>query len=246
MRKTFQKYTFSLEYLKESFDNCIYLLPLHALHRPAAHCIIVKQEYYEPDTHRLIGLIFENLSGSMIHAGTFFGDMLPSFSKAVSGVLWCFEPVVENYILANKCIEENKLKNVFLVNAALSNKVGMVRINTIDSDGAFRGGSSYLDNNGLLTPSITIDNFQYDSLIVLQLDVEGHELKALEGAADTIRKHRPIIMVEDNLNHSAEFLKNVGYTFWASIPGLEVWVNEQNTHVSSVMEKLIELLPLNK
>jgi FkbM family methyltransferase len=164
MRKTFQKHTFSFEYLKENLGDSTFLLPLYALRRPAAHSIIVKKEFFEPETHRLIGLIFEKLSGSMIHAGTFFGDMLPSFSRSVSGVIWCFEPVVENYILANKCIEENKLGNVFLVNAALSDKVEMVRINTVANNGEHRGGSSFLDNNGKLTPSITIDNFQYDSL----------------------------------------------------------------------------------
>ena len=182
--------------------------------------------------------------------------MIPVFSRAVPGVLWCFEPVIENYILANKCIEENNLENVFLLNVALSNKVGMVKVNTSVSNKknkggvspqeigtvatyqGHRGGGAYVDGIGQPTPSITIDNFQYDSLIVIQLDIEGHELMVLKGATDTISKHLPIIMVEDNNKECSKFLENRGYSFFASIPGLKIWVNNQNTMIASVMEKL--------
>ena len=44
----------------------------------------------------------------------------------------------------------------------------------------------------------TLDNQLQDSIRVsfIKIDVEGHEIEVLRGAEDTIRKHRPIIVIE--------------------------------------------------
>ena len=44
------------------------------------------------------------------------------------------------------------------------------------------------------------------SLSIIQLDVERHELEALRGASETIKKNHPIVMIEDNKNECAGFL----------------------------------------
>lgn len=229
--------TFSVEYRKLDINKFSYFVPAYAEHRPAAKRLL-QGKLYEPQTHRLIRSIFKAVEGSMVHAGTFFGDMIPSFSRAVSGTLWCFEPVIENYILANLSVSKNRLKNVFLMNAALSEKVGMVRINSGAAGTQHRGGGSFVDKQGTPVPSVPIDHFTYDRLIVIQLDVEGHELPVLKGAVQTIRQFKPLIMIEDNRKHCTPFLESEGYGHWRKIPGLSIWRHPENAVLSEVCDKL--------
>jgi FkbM family methyltransferase len=50
---------------------------------------------------------------------------------------------------------------------------------------------------GLLpVESVTIDSLELDDLEFMKVDVEGHELRCIRGAAETIRRCRPIMVVE--------------------------------------------------
>lgn len=55
-------------------------------------------------------------SGSVFHAGTFFGDMLHTYSRSARTV-YAFEPVLENYVLAKQNAERLGLRNAVLINA---------------------------------------------------------------------------------------------------------------------------------
>ena len=159
----------------------------------------------------------------MIHAGTFFGDMLPHFSSMTNNLVYAFEPVMENYILSKLCVEKNQLTNVVLYNSALSNTTGNLRINTGINEELHRGGTSSIDSEGYLCSTIRIDDFQYDKLKILHLDIEGHELPALMGACNTITTHRPFIFIEDNMNNCETYLKDLEYHYITSIPGVKIW-----------------------
>lgn len=204
-----------------------YFVPGYASHRPAAKAI-VQGRYYEPKTHDIIRHIGEIETGELVHAGTFFGDMLPSFAQSFrGGKILCFEPVLENYVLARLCVSANQIDNVLLFNTALSNSISNLRIETVDADGAHKGGGSEISDRGDIIPSLTIDQFDFDNLVCIQLDVEGHELKALEGAQASIKKHQPIIFIEDNSNTCKPFLSSLGYEFCGAIPGLKIWASQK-------------------
>jgi hypothetical protein len=71
-----------------------YCLPTASIHRPAAQRVMAG-EVWEPKT---IELVCRNLgAGDAIHAGTYFGDFLPAFSRACApgAVVWAFEPNTE-------------------------------------------------------------------------------------------------------------------------------------------------------
>lgn len=66
----------------------------------------------------------------------------------------------------------------------------------------------------------TIDSLQLPALDALWLDIEGMELSALKGAAETIRRCSPVIVTEENGNGEkygvdqfgiADFLETFGY-----------------------------------
>jgi hypothetical protein len=83
--------------------------------------------------------------------------------------------------------------------------------------------SSELSDAGQLVGLLTIDSLGIDDIVVIQLDVEGHELPALRGARATIERNAPIVMVEDNLRTCNAFLEELGYSHIRTIPGLFIW-----------------------
>jgi hypothetical protein len=60
------------------------------------------------------------------------------------------------------------------------------------------------------------------------LDIEGLEYEALQGAKDTIKKNKPVIIVE-NANESLEkYLNNLDYKLWKQLKNLDsVYIHEK-------------------
>lgn len=219
--------SFKIDFDLVSFKNNFYFVPAYAKHRPACQAILSGQ-YYEPDTHTLIDLIMQYQPGNMIHAGTFYGDMLPSFSSKCPKTIYAFEPVLENYVLAKLCVFKNNLRNIALFNSGLGDHIGISYIETQDVNLTHKGGASSISSKGQATTITTIDSLSIDDLSVIQLDVEGYELPALKGATSTIKRNKPTILIEDNNNSCALFLNELGYVLVGKIPGLYIWFHHQD------------------
>lgn len=59
---------------------------------------------------------------------------------------------------------------------------------------------------------VTIDSFNLFVCDAIILDVEGHEIEALRGAANTIARFSPVIMIEEWHPPTSEaFMRNIGY-----------------------------------
>ncbi len=218
---------FEIEFIDLTLDGSKYFVPKYALHRPAVKNLL-KGKLYEPETHDFVRAFFQTFKGSMIHAGTFFGDMIPNFSRSVSGTVYAFEPVFENYILAKLCVDNNSLTNVILMNSALSEDLGNLCIDTSEDEGIHAGGSSTISDEGKICAAINIDRLEINDLVLIQLDVEGHELTALRGAKHTIKRCRPVIAIEDNSNNCKDYLCELEYERIGSIPGLSIWSPSEN------------------
>jgi len=229
---------FEIEFTRLTLAGDEYFVPKYALHRPAVENLL-NGNLYEPDTHNFVGEFCKYFNGSMVHAGTFFGDMIPNFSKSVSEKVYAFEPVFENYILAKLCVDTNNLSNVILMNSALSDSLGNLYIDTNEGDGRHAGGASTISKNGKICAAITIDNLNIEDLVLIQLDVEGHELTALRGAQETVKKNRPVIAIEDNNDNCAEFLINLEYERVGHMPGLTIWAPNEN---HGYKEKIVSFL----
>lgn len=80
-----------------------------------------------------------------------------------------------------------------------------------------------------------IDSFSYDKVDLLKIDVDGYDFKVLQGAEETIKKHRPKIYIElcqytlseqeNSLKDVFEFLGNFGYACTIA-NGLRVTLDE--------------------
>ena len=216
--------SYSVEYHVSAFDGDTYFVPKRAEHRCASRAIL-KGQLYEPQTHAIISKVIAERPGNLLHAGTFFGDMIPSFSKIVGdGMLYAFEPVLDSYVLAKLTIEENGLQNVFLQNSALSSAFGIAKMRTECSDGVSYGGGSIIEAGGNETVSLmTIDSLGIKRLSCIHLDVEEHELSALQGATETIARERPMLVLEDNGKNCKSWLADAGYQLKEETPFVKVY-----------------------
>jgi FkbM family methyltransferase len=71
-----------------------------------------------------------------------------------------------------------------------------------------------------------LDNYDFKDIDYIKIDVEGHELKVLQGAVKTIEKFNPIMVVEENgsavrwkkgkQDEAIDFLKDMGYEIVAT------------------------------
>jgi len=178
-----------------------YCIPVAALHRPAAQTLMAG-EVWEPETLALVAEVGRQMD--VVHAGAFFGDFLPALSRAASTV-WAFEPCRENFRCAHMTGLLNGLSNVRLHHGGLSDYQGELSLRTREPGGEVLGGASrFVDGNpsGLeereLSPVATLDSLLPADrpIAVIQLDVEGHEQRALTGALVTVRRWRPVLVLE--------------------------------------------------
>lgn len=100
--------------------------------------------------------------------------------------------------------------------AALGNRPD--RVGLAFPDGPSRFGSVCVSGSGAV-PMVRIDDWQLAACDLIQLDIEGHEPLALEGAAETIGRYRPVLMLEDK-GHSERVGVPKGWT--AQVPGYQV------------------------
>lgn len=179
-----------------------YSVPEGLDHRPAVR-MIKAGEVYEPKT--IAFMRAQVGTGDIIHAGTFFGDFLPGLSSAMApgARIWAFEPNPDSHDHAARTIALNELDNVTLAHKALSNVAGEIHFRTHDQDGNPMGGHSHFvrePGDGvteveavLLDYAVPIDR----PVSILQLDVEGLESEALQGAYHIINRWKPILILEE-------------------------------------------------
>jgi FkbM family methyltransferase len=199
-----------------------YVVPRQSAHRVAARKVLAG-DVYEPETVELLRR--ECGEGDVVHAGSFFGDFLPGISEAVGPAarIYAFEPNPESFRCAALTLALNGIDNVTLECAGLGAAAGTAVLQTVDKHGNARGGSSRVvaTSDGpapgltIEIPLTTIDEAVPSDRVVtiLQLDLEGYEQPALEGAMETIRRCRPLIVLETmpDPDWMAEHLTPLGY-----------------------------------
>jgi len=136
-------------------------------------------------------------------------------------VVYSFEPEPTSfYFLCRNCPELNIVK----LEMALGDIAMFISMNR-------RGDTSHTVNkDGNIIPMIPIDNLRLRSCDAILLDVEGYEYQALIGAAETIYKYKPIILIEDRKPEpipAVRLLLNYGYEQVEFIQGDKIFIHEK-------------------
>lgn len=126
---------------------------------------------------------------------------------------YSFEPYKPTLQLLKDNIKLNNITNIKTYNLAISDKKGEAIININKT----HNGLHTLGNNIKKEEKIvycqetvktdTLDNIFYNNDIPLNFikaDVEGHEYFVLKGGEKSIRKYRPIIQIEWEINHLSQ------------------------------------------
>ena len=147
------------------------------------------------EAYRLKGICEPRKGDWIIDGGAFQGDTTLWFSDLVGleGKVYAFEPFNKNYNMLVENIEKNGLKNVITILKAL---YGESKIYSMIGEGQ---GAVLVENNSGAIEATTIDEFTQSQgclrIDFIKMDIEGAEVPALEGAADTIKKFLPRLAI---------------------------------------------------
>lgn len=136
---------------------------------------------------------------------------------------------VHQILCANMAL--NELTNVHAFHAAAGETRGVIQVPFLDLGKtqnvgglSIAGGTGTAGGGGEPVPVMPIDDLGLSRCRLLKADVEGMEISVLKGAARTIRRHRPVLYVEnDREEHSPgliALIQSLGYRLWWHLPSL--------------------------
>ena len=170
---------------------------------------VIAGGHYEP---HLIAFFNAFLAPGMhvIDAGANIGfySLLAATRVGPQGKVWSFEPNSENSRLVLASAEHIRLSNIELHPVALGDRRGHVQFTSaLGSNGAFvdEAHRGVLDASCRIVPLARLDDFDIAVAQLMKMDVEGAEGLLLQGALQTIRRCRPVVVSE----FSTEMLQRI-------------------------------------
>ena len=126
----------------------------------------------------------------LVDCGAFTGDSIRDFLSRTNGKyerIYAFEPDNENAAVLSKYIEDNGLHDVEVCRYATVDKKCELRFR---SQGIL---STTCEDGDIVINAEAIDNVIGNNKVTyIKMDIEGSEMKALEGARNTISRERPV------------------------------------------------------
>ena len=144
------------------------------------------------------------------NVGLWGRDLVDNFAKVVA-----FEPVA----VFRECLEKNVVGNNFFI-SPLALGDHDTQATMIITEG--NSGHSHLDPATLGTGDVQVvklDNLNIENVDYIKIDCEGYEYRVLQGAEQTVKRWRPIMVIEQK-PHDA-YSKDYGQ--FAAIALLESW-----------------------
>jgi len=166
---------------------------------------------------RLEALKFVLKKRSVIDIGAHIGISVNHWSTEFDSV-YAFEPLKEHY----DCLIKNTetLNNIKSYNYGLGNFEGTTKgaYRSLKNSGSFQIiDSNYVQprNENKIRNLVDIeikklDSFEFENIDLIKIDVEGWEFEVIQGAIETIKKHKPVLMIEVLVDHPNKTLKT-GY-----------------------------------
>ena len=166
---------------------------------------------------------------TILDVGANIGNHTTFFAEFMNAEkIHAFEPHPMNFELLQR--NTSKYSNVVLHNCAIGETTKQMSIETaLNNMGSVRvlpaGGN---DKVGMFPVEMfPLDAFNFSEVTLIKLDVEGFEYNVLRGAAETIRRWKPTLVIEalhvEELYSIVKFLTNdFGYIITDVVPDLNL------------------------
>lgn len=177
--------------------------------------------FYELELLQGMCSLVREKRGVVLDIGANIGNHSLYFSRQYSKVI-AFEPVPSNCQILKANLYLNKIQNVTLIEKGLSNKKTKMAVdisnrhNTNNGLSDIQTATDTLSIVDVATGDEEIDNLRLcEQIVLMKIDVEGHENLVVEGLKKTIHKHTPIIFWEAFSRKEADktrlILEKIGY-----------------------------------
>lgn len=155
--------------------------------------------------------------GTMVDIGGWYGPWTRRLVRRASRVV-VIEPTPLHEVLGRTLPPA-----VSVIAAAASDHPGEAEIWLPSRDGAARGISSLhrrdIHSESITVPLVTVDSLGLRDVTFIKIDVDGHEVPVLHGAAGTIARDRPRLLIEveqriQPVGNVTGLLDSWGYRGW--------------------------------
>lgn len=154
--------------------------------------------------------MIETLGKTIVDVGANNGNFAIDFAHLVGdeGKVYSFEPQRLIYYQLCGNVFANGLDNVYCYNVAVgdSNEQVFIGSPNYHDQGHVNFGDVRVGQSGQLVDQKRLDDFEFEDLIFIKIDVQGYEEHVIDGAINTINKHRPYLFVE----FEQDLLKSMG------------------------------------
>lgn len=197
-------------------------IKLYAFKKDAVGRGIFKRGVHEPHITAWLIKNFQFERGNFIDVGANIGYYSLIFSKLAKkdGCVISIEPERENLQLLKKNLHEANCNNVHVFNCALAAEKGKARLSLYKASNRGRHTMQHDYGQGFQEVDCRrLDDILLDSQLnaieidLLKIDIEGHEIFALKGAEETLKRvkcivleYSPDLMTQVSKNTNAEAL----------------------------------------
>lgn len=192
---------------------------------------------FEPDTtHAITRLCGPGMT--VLDVGANIGAHTLRFARLVGpeGRVIAFEPMASAFSRLRRNVGLNAFHNITLEKLALSNTTRSDQEVALACSWPLSGvddsllhpihrGRAMRDTVDFVTLDDYVRTKDVDRVDLIKLDVDGHEYKVVRGAAETLRRHRPLLIMElgvyslaeagDDIADLVSVLSHLGYHFYA-------------------------------
>ena len=168
---------------------------------------LLKEVYFEK-IYDIPGFI-PSKGDKIIDVGASVGDTAIYWAKVYQAHVIAFEPLNDVFLIMKQNVILNDLEDLIeMHNEAVGN--GKVIEGNIQKSMFGKSG-----NPDLSFRSRRLDEFNFNNISLLKIDVEGYEAEVIEGAIETIKSNHPKIILEthskDLRKKCSDLLESFGY-----------------------------------
>lgn len=168
---------------------------------------------------------------TIIDAGANIGNHSVYFARVCGArQIYAFEPMRETFKILSRNAEINAMDRIQCHNFALGARLGRADLRQYSAAniGATRLES---DEDGFYEVR-PLDSLQFTELNLIKMDVEGAQISVLDGARETLARHKPLIWIEllpQEAEESHERLLSLGYDRMETLSNTDFIYRAQGT-----------------